>query len=81
MPNVPTTAQDYSSPYYYVYTYQQFVDTVNAHLQACMLDLVLTVQSRQPAGTNLPVPNTDNSPFIVFDPSSYMCQFNADQSN
>ena len=44
-----------------------------------MLNLILTVQSKQPAGTYLPVPNTENSPFIVFDPSSYMRQFNADQ--
>ena len=79
-PNTPTTTQDYSSPYYYVYTYQQFIDTVNSHLQACFVFLVQTVQSQQPAGTNLPVPNnTENSPFVVFDPSSYMCQFNADQ--
>ena len=46
-------------------------------MQACFLSLVLLVQSKRP---NFPVPaDTDNSPFIVFDPSSYMCQFNADQ--
>ena len=61
IPNPPTTVQDYSSPYYYVYSYQTFIDTVNKYLGICMTQL----QAQLPSNDSFPA----NSPFMVFDPS------------
>jgi hypothetical protein len=71
-PNAPTTVQDLSTKYYYVYSYQHWIYCVNTALNDCFNQLNLLVVG---AGGTLP---TAHPPFLEFDPSTFLAIINAD---
>ena len=65
IPTLPVDLDDNNSnPYYYVYTYQQFIDSLNKSIKECFNQL----QSQLPS-----VIFPEASPFIQWDPSTYLC--------
>lgn len=62
-PPSPTTLDGQSSPYYYGYSYQHFVDLMNIALQACITGLNTTVQGATGSG----IPNYLSFPFFLLD--------------
>jgi hypothetical protein len=64
-PQVPVSLDDNNSnPYYYVYTYQQWIDSVNKALTTCYNGL----KAQVPDNTL-----SNNPPFLQFDPTSFLC--------
>lgn len=72
-PNPPLDFQDLTSAYYYVYSYQQWAEMLNAALQSCFNSLNAAVIA---AGGVLPTPN---APFLEFDPTGLVFILNADE--
>jgi hypothetical protein len=71
-PKVPIDLDDNNSnPYYYVYTYQQFIDSVNKSIKGCFDSLRATVPD---IFRDFPT----NSPYLIFDPSTFLCTLFAD---
>lgn len=72
-PDPPLTFQDLTSQYYYVYSYQIWVEMLNNALQQCFTALNTAVVA---AGGALP---TANPPFLEFDPVALTYNLNADE--
>lgn len=71
-PNPPLTVQDLSSSYYYVSTYQIWIEMLNNTLISCFNGLKLAVTA---GGDTLP---TNYAPFIDFDLGTYTITLNCD---
>ena len=71
-PSAPTTQQDLNNGYYYVYSYQLWINMINTALSTCITALnVLSTAGGDP----LP---TTNAPFMIIDPNTLTCVLNAD---
>jgi len=68
LPNIPTEFQDIESDYYYVYTYQPFIDMVNTALRAAWTLLLANVGGVLVGYANCP-------PFLSFDADSCKATF------
>lgn len=73
LPAPPLTVQDLTSEYYYVYSYQQWTEMLNAALVACFNGLNAAVVA---AGGTLP---STHPPFIELDPQGISYILNADE--
>jgi len=71
-PVAPTTAQDFTTEYYWVQEYQRFVNMINDAYKTALNGLNTLVTG---AGGVLP---TANAPFFTFDNKGYLFTLNAD---
>jgi len=69
--SAPTTQQDVSTTYYYVYSYQQWVLMINTALASC----IAALNAQMILGDVLP---TTNAPFMIIDPNNFTTTMNAD---
>lgn len=74
-PSPPLQAQDLTSMYYYIYSYQQWVRMVNKAFQDCLTGLAQQVTAG--GGGALP---TTNPPFMEFNLDTQIANINADQT-
>jgi hypothetical protein len=70
LPNPPIQFQDIESDYYYVYTYQPFIDMVNTALKAAWVSFTSNAGMAGLAAGFLACP-----PFLYFDPNSCKATF------
>ena len=78
-PAPPTNRQEYKNKYYWVYSYQSFIDTVNFHLRSAFNDLSRYVQT-QGTREGITEPYGNNPPYMVFDPATYIITIFADKA-
>jgi hypothetical protein len=74
--SAPTTYQDVSTTYYYIYSYQQWIKMINTALASCITALNASVV----AAANGDVLPSTNAPFMIMDPNSFTTNMNADIS-
>lgn len=75
IPSPPLQAQDLTSNYYYIFSYQQWIRMINTAFTTCLTNLTQLVL----AGGGGPMP-TNNPPFMEFNLDTQIANINADEN-